>query len=94
MSNKTASLLLIAVSNIFVLIALLIAGKVNTIVANPYMDEIFHIPQAQRMVCNFSMEWDSKITTPPGLYFLSGPISWTVKLFNNELACSPILFRR
>lgn len=43
----------------------------NSIVPEAYMDEIFHIPQAQQYcVGNFSY-WDSKITTPPGLYLIS-----------------------
>lgn len=37
----------------------------------PYMDEIFHIPQAQRYCQGKLSEWDPKITTFPGLYFLS-----------------------
>lgn len=41
----------------------------------PYMDELFHVPQAQR-VCNafpmglLSIEYDPSITTPPGIYLL------------------------
>lgn len=33
-------------------------------------DEIFHVPQAQRYCVN-NLEWDPKITTPPGVYILS-----------------------
>ncbi|KAI2624761.1 glycosyltransferase family 59 protein [Xylaria nigripes] len=37
-------------------------------VPEPYLDEVFHIPQA-RMYCQGRyFEWDDKITTPPGLY--------------------------
>lgn len=36
-----------------------------------YMDEIFHIPQAQKFCHGNFVEWDSKITTFPGLYLLS-----------------------
>ncbi|XP_015761840.1 PREDICTED: dol-P-Glc:Glc(2)Man(9)GlcNAc(2)-PP-Dol alpha-1,2-glucosyltransferase-like isoform X2 [Acropora digitifera] len=37
----------------------------------PYMDEIFHIPQAQKY-CHYKFqEWDPKITTLPGMYVLS-----------------------
>ncbi|KAJ8443218.1 hypothetical protein Cgig2_017211 [Carnegiea gigantea] len=44
---------------------------VNRIVPEPYMDEIFHIPQAQQY-CNGNFKsWDPMITTPPGLYYLS-----------------------
>lgn len=36
-----------------------------------YMDEIFHIPQAQRY-CRYNFhEWDSMITTLPGMYIAS-----------------------
>ena len=36
-----------------------------------YMDEIFHIPQAQKY-CQYKFkEWDPKITTLPGIYLLS-----------------------
>ncbi|KAG9504535.1 glucosyltransferase [Fusarium musae] len=34
-------------------------------------DEVFHIPQAQKYCQGRFQEWDSKITTPPGLYLLS-----------------------
>ncbi|KAG2334980.1 hypothetical protein Bca4012_000089 [Brassica carinata] len=44
---------------------------VNHIVPGPYMDEIFHVPQAQQY-CNGNLRsWDPMITTPPGLYYLS-----------------------
>ncbi|KAF2740727.1 alpha-1,2 glucosyltransferas-like protein alg10 [Polyplosphaeria fusca] len=36
----------------------------------PYLDEVFHVPQAQRY-CNGDWSWDPKITTPPGLYLIS-----------------------
>ncbi|KAF2471520.1 alpha-1,2 glucosyltransferas-like protein alg10 [Lindgomyces ingoldianus] len=35
-------------------------------VPNPYLDEVFHVPQAQRY-CKGDYSWDPKITTPPGL---------------------------
>ncbi|KAI0097773.1 DIE2/ALG10 family-domain-containing protein [Nemania sp. FL0031] len=37
-------------------------------VPEPYLDEIFHIPQAQVYCEGRYLEWDDKITTPPGLY--------------------------
>ena len=36
-----------------------------------YMDEIFHIPQAQRYCAGNFTQWDNKITTLPGLYLFS-----------------------
>ncbi|KAL1210895.1 Dol-P-Glc:Glc(2)Man(9)GlcNAc(2)-PP-Dol alpha-1,2-glucosyltransferase [Cardamine amara subsp. amara] len=48
-----------------------ISIMVNHIVPEPYMDEIFHVPQAQQY-CNGNFKsWDPMITTPPGLYYLS-----------------------
>ncbi|KAM7468084.1 hypothetical protein LguiB_015646 [Lonicera macranthoides] len=44
---------------------------VTHIVSDPYMDEIFHVPQAQQYCKNNFSSWDPMITTPPGLYFLS-----------------------
>lgn len=41
----------------------------------PYMDEIFHVPQTQRYCKGNFGEWDSKITTFPGLYVLSALLS-------------------
>ncbi|CAG8711824.1 6791_t:CDS:2, partial [Dentiscutata heterogama] len=53
----------------------------NTVVPDPYMDEIFHIPQAQRYCEGNYHEWDPKLTTPPGLAFnafvlSSFPVNW------------------
>ncbi|KAJ2862496.1 glucosyltransferase [Coemansia erecta] len=45
--------------------------QVNAVVGEPYMDEVFHVPQAQRY-CNGQFDtWDPKLTTPPGLYLVS-----------------------
>ncbi|KAK7373733.1 hypothetical protein VNO80_07149 [Phaseolus coccineus] len=44
---------------------------VNRIVPEPYMDEIFHIPQAKQYCKGNFGSWDPMITTPPGLYYLS-----------------------
>uniref|UniRef100_A0A2C9JD25 Dol-P-Glc:Glc(2)Man(9)GlcNAc(2)-PP-Dol alpha-1,2-glucosyltransferase n=2 Tax=Biomphalaria glabrata TaxID=6526 RepID=A0A2C9JD25_BIOGL len=38
---------------------------------NPYMDEIFHIPQAQQYCRSNFSHWDPMITTLPGLYITS-----------------------
>jgi len=37
----------------------------------PLIDEIFHVPQAQKYCAHEFRYWDSKITTPPGLYLFS-----------------------
>ncbi|ROV99487.1 hypothetical protein VMCG_06398 [Cytospora schulzeri] len=41
-------------------------------VAEPYLDEVFHIPQAQKYCMGKWSEWDDKITTPPGLWVWAG----------------------
>ncbi|KAK5138358.1 hypothetical protein LTR08_003419 [Meristemomyces frigidus] len=48
---------------------------VNRTVTEPYLDEVFHVRQAQQY-CNGNFRvWDPKITTPPGLYVLSYAVS-------------------
>lgn len=74
---------------------------VNRIVPHPYMDEIFHVPQAQQYCkANFT-SWDPMITTPPGLYLVS--LAHVASLFPGILclkaaasfsdACSPSILR-
>lgn len=45
--------------------------KVNDTVPEPYMDEAFHVRQAQAYWAHNWTQWDPKITTPPGLYLWS-----------------------
>ncbi|KAL4931307.1 dolichyl-P-Glc:Glc(2)Man(9)GlcNAc(2)-PP-dolichol alpha-1,2- glucosyltransferase [Aspergillus undulatus] len=45
--------------------------QVNKVVPEPYLDEAFHIPQAQAYWDHNWTYWDPKITTPPGLYIFS-----------------------
>jgi len=40
------------------------------------MDEIFHVPQAQQYCRGDFKSYDSKITTPPGLYLISYALLW------------------
>ncbi|QRW19387.1 alpha-1,2-glucosyltransferase [Rhizoctonia solani] len=49
----------------------MVAKEVNDLVQEPYMDEPFHIPQAQAYCRGEWDYWDPKLTTPPGLYVLS-----------------------
>lgn len=68
----------------------------NTKQSQPYMDEIFHVPQAQKY-CNYKFdEWDPKITTLPGLYFISFACLRTLAFFvGHELrvVCSTFFLR-
>ncbi|RZF48044.1 hypothetical protein LSTR_LSTR002110 [Laodelphax striatellus] len=53
----------------------------------PYIDEIFHVPQAQKFCNGTFNEWDSKITTLPGVYLISvGALKPLASFINN--ACS------
>lgn len=62
----------------------------------PYMDEIFHIPQAQKY-CQYKFkEWDPKITTLPGMYLLSFLGLRTLSFFFGQeldLLCSAFFLR-
>ncbi|KAK4939656.1 glucosyltransferase, partial [Elasticomyces elasticus] len=49
--------------------------KVAIGVTEPYLDEVFHVGQAQQYCAGNWHHWDSKITTPPGLYVLSYVVS-------------------
>ncbi|KAF8202972.1 glucosyltransferase [Pholiota molesta] len=56
---------------IFCSAIVVVLKQVNTLVTEPYMDEPFHVPQAQAYCRGEYATWDPKITTPPGLYFVS-----------------------
>lgn len=44
---------------------------INKRLTEPYMDEIFHVPQAQAYCRGQFANYDPKLTTPPGLYLVS-----------------------
>ena len=53
---------------------------VNQYVPHPYLDEIFHVPQAQAYLAGQWYIWDPSITTPPGLYLFSYLKNWAAEL--------------
>ncbi|UZJ54741.1 hypothetical protein CBS101457_004061 [Exobasidium rhododendri] len=55
----------------YLLVCLLTSEVINREVEQPYLDEIFHVPQAQRYCDGRFEHYDPKLTTPPGLYFIS-----------------------
>jgi alpha-1,2-glucosyltransferase len=57
---------------------------VNHIVPEPYLDEFFHVPQAQAYWLGKWSQWDPKITTPPGLYVFSYIINSIRDFFSKE----------
>jgi len=58
---------------------------VNQIVPEPYLDEVFHVPQAQAYWAGRWQQWDPKITTPPGLYLFSYAVTSVRAFFNPKL---------
>ncbi|KAF2013815.1 glycosyltransferase family 59 protein [Aaosphaeria arxii CBS 175.79] len=61
----------------------LISGEVP----DPYLDEVFHVPQAQRY-CRNDWSWDPKITTPPGLQPVIGCDTDVLRLLNVAAICA------
>ncbi|PIA17127.1 hypothetical protein COEREDRAFT_41657 [Coemansia reversa NRRL 1564] len=64
----------ISAGSVFVVYALVsysVLQKVNSTVKEPYMDEIFHVRQAQHYCKGDFDVWEPKLTTPPGLYLIS-----------------------
>ncbi|KNZ79642.1 Alpha-1,2-glucosyltransferase ALG10-A [Termitomyces sp. J132] len=56
---------------LFCAVCVSVLKEVNSLVVEPYMDEPFHVPQAQAYCRGDFWTWDPKITTPPGLYIMS-----------------------
>ncbi|TVU15336.1 hypothetical protein EJB05_38852 [Eragrostis curvula] len=81
--------------------AIPIAALVDSIVPEPYMDEIFHVPQAQQYCRGDFLTWDPMITTPPGLYYVSlvyvaslFPGAWMIRLAETfDALCSTAVLR-
>ncbi|KAK0130699.1 Dol-P-Glc:Glc(2)Man(9)GlcNAc(2)-PP-Dol alpha-1,2-glucosyltransferase [Merluccius polli] len=78
------------------LISCLLFSKVTREQREPYMDEIFHVPQAQKYCHGKFNEWDPMITTLPGLYLASvgiiKPLVWLADL-TGKVVCSTAMLR-
>ncbi|XP_068950334.1 dol-P-Glc:Glc(2)Man(9)GlcNAc(2)-PP-Dol alpha-1,2-glucosyltransferase-like isoform X6 [Petaurus breviceps papuanus] len=72
------------------LVSCFLFSIINRALREPYMDEIFHLPQAQRF-CWGSFQWDPMITTLPGLYLVSvgivKPVTWIIG-WSQHVVCS------
>lgn len=62
----------------------LVLNRIDESVHKPYMDEIFHIPQAQQYCAGNYTKWNDKITTLPGLYYLSSTAIRLIALLLSE----------
>ncbi|XP_046386441.1 putative Dol-P-Glc:Glc(2)Man(9)GlcNAc(2)-PP-Dol alpha-1,2-glucosyltransferase isoform X2 [Ischnura elegans] len=70
---------------LFSVCTFIVFNVIYNVQETPYLDEVFHIPQAIRY-CNGSFdEWDPKITTLPGLYIFSAgllkPYGWVINRY-------------
>lgn len=84
-------------SSILYLVLHYITNSINNAIREPYMDEIFHVPQAQRYCEGNFTHYDPKLTTPPGLYLLTYARIWLrdiVLLRRSNLICDTIDLRR
>jgi len=52
---------------LFVCLHVVAFAIVRHVTPEPFIDEIFHVPQAQAYCRGDFGYWDDKITTPPGL---------------------------
>ncbi|EFR00010.1 hypothetical protein MGYG_03017 [Nannizzia gypsea CBS 118893] len=68
--------------------------KTNAILPDPYLDEVFHVRQAQAYWDHRWQQWDPKITTPPGLYLVSYAVaSFSATLFGRPVELSASVLR-
>lgn len=78
------------------LISCLLFSRVTREQREPYMDELFHVPQAQKYCQGRFNEWDPMITTLPGLYLISvgviKPLVWLADL-TGDVVCSTAMLR-
>ncbi|KAH1185301.1 hypothetical protein KIL84_018050, partial [Mauremys mutica] len=84
-----------AISGAFLLSCLLFSA-LNREQRAPYMDEAFHVPQAQAYCEGLFQQWDPMITTLPGLYLMSvGVVKPAVWLFgwSGSVVCSTGMLR-
>lgn len=85
------------ISGILYLCLHFVTNSIHHAVKEPYMDELFHIPQAQKY-CQYNWtHYDPKITTPPGLYIISVFRIWLrdrVMFQRSELTCDTIDLRK
>ncbi|KAL4624924.1 putative Dol-P-Glc:Glc(2)Man(9)GlcNAc(2)-PP-Dol alpha-1,2-glucosyltransferase isoform X2 [Arapaima gigas] len=85
-----------ALSSASFLVACVLFVSVSREQREPYMDEMFHVAQAQRYCAGRFGEWDPMITTFPGLYLVSvgllKPLGWAAGWADSAL-CSTATLR-
>ncbi|XP_037517681.2 putative Dol-P-Glc:Glc(2)Man(9)GlcNAc(2)-PP-Dol alpha-1,2-glucosyltransferase [Rhipicephalus sanguineus] len=84
---------LTAVASAVLLSSVLVSLTLHDAQPTPYMDEIFHVPQAQNYCAYNVSHWDPMITTPPGLYLTSLMFLLPLRLVTNTEVCSLFALR-
>lgn len=84
---------LAAVASAVLLSSVLVSLTVHHAQPAPYMDEIFHVPQAQNYCAYNVSHWDPMITTPPGLYLTSVLLLLPFRLVTNAEVCTLFALR-
>ncbi|GAB1604823.1 putative Dol-P-Glc:Glc(2)Man(9)GlcNAc(2)-PP-Dol alpha-1,2-glucosyltransferase [Argonauta hians] len=79
----------------FLSVSTILLKWIDYVQHKPYMDEIFHIPQAQHYCDGNFSHWDPMITTLPGLYLSSLPLSIPGQLLfgNGAVFCTTYILR-
>eukprot|EP01116_Phalansterium_solitarium_P018084 TRINITY_DN4652_c0_g1_i1.p1 TRINITY_DN4652_c0_g1~~TRINITY_DN4652_c0_g1_i1.p1 ORF type:complete len:496 (+),score=72.97 TRINITY_DN4652_c0_g1_i1:82-1569(+) len=62
-----------------------VASEFGRVVPEPYMDELFHVRQAQNYCLGRFHIWDDKITTLPGLYLVAVAVARLYWLLHSSL---------
>ncbi|XP_054609354.1 putative Dol-P-Glc:Glc(2)Man(9)GlcNAc(2)-PP-Dol alpha-1,2-glucosyltransferase isoform X2 [Dunckerocampus dactyliophorus] len=94
--DKFEGYILTALCSINFLVTCLLFSKVTQEQTEPYMDEVSHVPQAQKYCDGRFRVWDTGITTPPGLYLVSvAIIKPVVRLVDltGDVVCSTAMLR-
>ncbi|XP_006002490.1 dol-P-Glc:Glc(2)Man(9)GlcNAc(2)-PP-Dol alpha-1,2-glucosyltransferase [Latimeria chalumnae] len=84
-----------AVCSAHFLVSCVLFSKITREQKDPYMDEVFHVPQAQKYCEGKFNQWDPMITTLPGLYLVSvgmiKPAGWVTGWTENILCSTGFL---
>ncbi|KAJ2643780.1 glucosyltransferase [Coemansia sp. RSA 1694] len=94
--QSSAPLSAMAVFAAYASVSYSVLRRINTEVQAPYMDEVFHVPQAQHYCQGQFGVWDPKLTTPPGLYIISMVPAYLFRMLNpadSSRWCSPEFLR-
>lgn len=78
---------------IFAAISTSILINFHNVQTKPYMDEIFHIPQAQKYCNGNFTSWDPMITTLPGLYLITVGLLHPVSVLLSVDLCTTFWLR-